>query len=189
MHAILSSVALLATSAMAAPTLSSILPRQDEPTCTDASMALTHWTVAGFDYHSSEIFTTPAHQNSWGYVNFTLSNGALDYSPICSAASNQLSNYFYGTMIYECELPEEAGGPATFTFNQPTGELRVNQTWTCPEEGARFMAEGGVVLDLSCHEQSWQNPNWTLGETYSTHFVTCDLVDAETPIEEISAVL
>jgi len=60
---------LLAGSALAAPTANANTNK-----CTSRSTKVKEWTVHDFDFHSSEVFTTPAHQNSWGYVNFTLSN-------------------------------------------------------------------------------------------------------------------
>src|SRR5687767_900631 len=54
-----------------------------QPSCMAAGQKVSSWKVENFDYHASYIFTTPAHQNSWGYVNFTLSNPALNYKPVC----------------------------------------------------------------------------------------------------------
>lgn len=174
----------LAGSALAIPTNT---PRKES--CLDVSQHLKLWKVAQFDYHSSEVFTTPAHQNSWGYVNFTLENPAVDYRPICSAASNQLSEFFFGTVIYDCKVEDDgAGGAATFTYSRPSGELRINQTWACTEEEALFEAEGGIDLDLTCEENKWQNPDWSQGQIYSTRNVDCNFVDAETPITTIRAV-
>lgn len=95
------------------------------------------WTVHGFDYHASYLFTTPAHQNSWGYVNFNLTNTAVPYTASCSAASNQLSDFFYGTQWYTCTLPATApvGAAVTFTYNRPSGELDVNETVVCDGKG------------------------------------------------------
>lgn len=173
---------LLAASALAAPTA------RDE-SCVDRSQQVTKWKVIKFDFHSSYIFTTPAHQNSWGYVNFTLENPAVDYKPVCSAQSSRLNDFFYGDELYDCELPEGAsGGVAQFTYARPSGVLHLNQSWSCADEGAWFQAKGGVDLDLNCHETEWQNPDWKQGEMYSTRNIDCNYVDAEAPIEEISGV-
>ncbi|KAL7912645.1 hypothetical protein GGI35DRAFT_258200 [Trichoderma velutinum] len=158
------------------------------PGCTEKSTNLTAWTVDNFDFHSSYTFTTPAHQNSWGYVNFTLTNPAVDYIPVCSAASNQLSDFFYGTFVYECTLPNTSD-KATFTFSRPNSQLQINQTWSCADEGSRFTAIGGVTLNLTCDDTTWQNPNWTAGQIYSTRTVTCGKVTVPASIEEMSAVL
>ena len=103
--------------------------------CVAASTRNFAWTVVGFDFHASYIFTTPAHQNSWGYVNFNLSNPALDQPAVCSASSDQLENFFYGDISYDCASPAGAAAPsdATFSFSQPSGLLAVNQTWVCPD--------------------------------------------------------
>lgn len=100
---------LLIGSAVALPTLS-ILPREgDSDSCMSRGSKVSGWTVSNFDFHASYTFTTPAHQNSWGYVNFTLENPAVDYKPICSAASSQLQDFYYGTQVYKCEMPDDKG--------------------------------------------------------------------------------
>ena len=86
MHSAVLNTLSLAGAALAVP--ASLTARQEE-SCVDKSTEMKLWQVSQFDYHSSVVFTTPAHQNSWGYVNFTLSNPAVDYEPICSASSNQ----------------------------------------------------------------------------------------------------
>lgn len=177
-------VLLLAGSALALPT-----SRTTEPTCTAKSSKVSEWTVQNFDFHASYTFSTPAHQNSWGYVNFTLANPALDYRPVCSASSSQLEDFFYGTMNYDCDIPVNNTDEATFNFSRPSGELQINQTWSCLDEGSRFMAEGGTTLNLNCNETNWQNPDWQEGELYSTRLITCAHVTVPAPIESISAVL
>ena len=176
---------LLAGSSLAAPTA-----REEAETCTERSQKVTLWNVEKFDFHSSYVFTTPAHQNSWGYVNFTLSNPAIDYKPVCSAESSQLSDFFYGTQEYTCTVGDDApgGGGATFTYSRPSGELRINQTWTCFEEQSVFEAKGGAELDLNCRDETWENPDWQQGEMYSVRTVACNKVDVQAPIEEISAI-
>lgn len=129
----------LATCASATPTPPS--PRQDSTaSCSDATLHGFEWTVQDFDFHASYIFSTPAHQNSWGYVNFNLSNPAVpDVLASCSAQSDQLSDFFFGTVPYQCLFDGEAGSaPATFSFNRPTGELDINQTWTCSDKNPTY---------------------------------------------------
>lgn len=178
---------LLASTALALPNPSG----GKQPTCMAAGQKISDWKVENFDYHASYIFTTPAHQNSWGYVNFTLSNSAVKYKPVCSASSSQLSDFFYGTVNYDCKIPAKyAGDEATFSFSRPSGDLRINQTWACPEEGGRFYAEGGVKLPkLKCSDKTWKNPDWQIGEIYTSRTVTCKKVSVKAPIERISAVL
>lgn len=163
--------------------------RQEEESCVDKSTQIKLWKVSQFDFHSSEVFTTPAHQNSWGYVNFTLENPATEYKPVCAASSNQLSDFFYGTVIYKCDVEDDgAGGGATFTYSRPSGLLAINETWACTEEQALFEAEGGIDLNLNCKESEWTNDDWSQGELYSTRNVDCNYVDAETPITSLRAV-
>lgn len=170
----------------AAPTLS---PRDStENGCTNTSFGRPEsfaWSVAGFDYHASYTFTTPAHQNSWGYVSFNLSNPALAPAvAVCSASSNQLSDFFYGTMAYRCALPDGTaivgggrGGQATFDFSRPSGVLNINQTWSCHDQDPQYpitlWAYGNATLSLECEDTTWTNPNWTLGQIYSSRTVQC----------------
>ncbi|KAK7723919.1 hypothetical protein SLS64_000250 [Diaporthe eres] len=111
--------------------------------CSETSFGDFEWTVQDFDYHASYIFTTPAHQNSWGYVNFNLSNPAVpDLLASCSAASSQLSDFFYGTMQYNCTFDGQVGqpgpAPAKFTFNRPSGEVVVDQKWVCRDQDPQY---------------------------------------------------
>lgn len=177
---------LLAGSALALP--ASLSSRATEETCTKKSTAAYEWTVDDFDFHASYTFSTPAHQNSWGYVNFTLTNSVLDYKPICSASSSQLEDFFYGTMVYDCKVPENAE-EATFTYSRPSGALQINQTWTCEDEGSRFTGSGGTKLDLDCKETEWQNPHWEEGQVYSTRLIDCTPVTVDAPIKTMTAIL
>lgn len=131
---IISTLAALLPLAVAAP----LQIRDSNPGCQAASFNNFSWSIEDFDYHASYVFTTPAHQNSWGYVNFNLTNPALEYPAVCSASSSQLSDFFYGTMIYNCELPESSTTKATFDFSRPSGELNVNQTWTCSDTDPKY---------------------------------------------------
>lgn len=127
--------------ATAGPITLSPVAARDYPTgCTDSSFGDFSWEVEGFDYHASYIFTTPAHQNSWGYASFNLSNPALPYRAACSATSNQLSDFFYGNLWYNCSVPDGAdgGGDATFAFNRASGQLDVNQTWSCDDQDPQY---------------------------------------------------
>lgn len=102
-------------------------------TCTSQSEGNFSWTIESFDFHASYIFSTPAHQNSWGYVNFNLSNPALNYQAACSAISDQLEDFYYGNLAYNCTFPEgiENPGSATFNFSRPFNVLDIMQSWTC----------------------------------------------------------
>lgn len=116
---------------------------RDSAGCSETSFGDFKWTVEDFDYHASYIFTTPAHQNSWGYVNFNLSNPAVpDLLASCNAASSQLSDFFYGTMQYNCTFDGQVGepgpAPAKFTFSRPSGELVVDQKWVCRDQDPQY---------------------------------------------------
>ncbi|KAG5913083.1 hypothetical protein E4U53_005022 [Claviceps sorghi] len=178
------SALLLATVAVAAPA-TTVAPRTNS--CTRQSSQTTEWHVKDFDFHASYIFTTPAHQNSWGYVKFTLENPSQKFKSECEGSSNQLSDFFYGTFAYNCTQPVP-DSESTFTFSRPSGRLTINQSWTCAEEGSRFWAEGNTNLTLTCQDQTWKNPDWKIGQTYSSRTITCDHVNASVPITSMAAV-
>jgi hypothetical protein len=170
--------ALLPALPLIAAAPSQTVARDDNPGCQARSFNDFQWTVEEFDYHASYIFTTPAHQNSWGYVNFNLTNPALTYEATCSGASNQLSDFFYGTMIYHCTVPDpESPTGTTFAFSRPSGQLDINQTWVCSDEDPQYPVTingyGTVNLTLDCTDETWQNPDWKLGQIYSSRTVTC----------------
>ena len=112
--------------------------RDDNEGCSDKTFHDFKWTIKDFDFHSSFTFTTPAHQNSWGYVNFNVTNPALTYEVACSASSNQLSDFFYGTVPYTCTSPEGTSAESTFAFSRPSGQLDFNQTWTCSDVDPQY---------------------------------------------------
>ncbi|RYP32127.1 hypothetical protein DL768_011149 [Monosporascus sp. mg162] len=178
MQNIITALTTLLPLAAAAPF--SLAARDDNAGCTSKSFNHFKWTIEDFDYHSSYLFTTPAHQNSWGYVNFNVTNPALDYKASCKAASNQLSEFFYGTMVYDCTTPENTSAETTFAFSRPSGQLDLNQTWTCSDEDPQYPitihAYGSLNLTLDCKDEKWENPDWQMGEIYSSRTVTCDLV-------------
>jgi len=98
------------------------------------------WTVHGFDFHASYTFTNPAHQNSWGYVNFNLTNNVVPYTAVCEAASSQLTDFFYGTVDYTCKLPADApeGASVKFRFSRPSGRLDITESIVCSEKNAKY---------------------------------------------------
>jgi len=175
--------AVLPLAAVAAPLSSNtaVFRRDNNTGCFDTSFGNLVWGVEDFAYNASYLFTTPAHQNSWGYASFELSNSALTYKATCSASSSQLSDFFYGTQIYECKMPdpEGAGTTTTFSFDYPGRKLGVNQTWSCsdtePDYPTTFRAVGTITLDLDCDDTGTQtDPNWHQGGGfYSTRYVGC----------------
>ncbi|KAI1855700.1 hypothetical protein JX266_000565 [Neoarthrinium moseri] len=190
MHGLISTLAAILPLAVAAPFGHNA--RDSNAGCQAKSQKDFQWTVENFDYHASYIFTTPAHQNSWGYVNFNLTNPALEYKASCSASSSQLSDFFYGTMAYNCTVPDGSTTKATFDFNRANGELNINQTWVCsdlePQWPATFHAYGQVNLTLDCTDSTWQNPNWTIGQIYSDREVKCAPVTVPVKPHTITAV-
>lgn len=179
-------IAVLLAASVSASGLSK--PLDDKQSCMSKGMKIKNWIIHNFDFHASYIFTTPAHQNSQGFVNFTLENPAVDRRHICSSASSQLTDFYYGTQVYTCDTPVE-GDIATYTFNRPTGELQVNQTWTCLSEGGYITAQGGVTLKLNCSDSTWKNPKWEEGQIYSQRLVNCSFVTVNATISTIAAAL
>lgn len=162
--------------------------RQSNSTgCTDTSFKNFSWTVKNFDFHANYIFSTPAHQNSWGYTNFDLFNPADHSTTHCAAASSQLTDFFYGTVQYACDDPR-----ANFNFSRPTNQLGVHQSWNCddqdPQYPITFGATGAANLTLDCSETFWQNPNWTIGEIYNRRDITCALGDHVVKPYEMTAI-
>ncbi|KAK3988890.1 hypothetical protein QBC44DRAFT_95803 [Cladorrhinum sp. PSN332] len=148
----------------------------------EKSLSDLKWTVHGFDYHASYIFTNPAHQNSWGYVNFNISNSVVPYTASCSAASNQLSDFFYGTQEYNCQLIGQgapAGAGVKFKFSRPSGQLDIKESVVCQgkPEDKTFAVSGATNLTLSCTDVTTVNQNWTVGQIYSSREVKCAPVD------------
>ena len=125
---------LLSLTSTASPIFS---PRTAESTavtgCSDVSWKAMSWTARAFDFHASYIFSTPAHQNSWGYASFELFNPADQSTTHCEAASNQLSDFFYGTLEYKCNDTR-----TTFDFNRPANQLRVKQSWVCADKDPQY---------------------------------------------------
>ncbi|KAK4222515.1 hypothetical protein QBC38DRAFT_489727 [Podospora fimiseda] len=157
-------------------------------TCTSDSLNNFTWTLSNFSFNADYMFTTPAHQNSWGYTSFNLYNPVVFSNITCSAQSNQLNDFFYGTIPYTCS----DNGSTKFTFNRPTGEIKINQSWTCDLDRQYpivFSGSGGVNLTLECEESNWVNPNWTIGQTYSQRNVDCEQVgEVQIGLSELSAV-
>jgi hypothetical protein len=171
--------------------LATPIQRRDEG-CTAASFGDFKWTLSSFDYHASYIFTTPAHQNSWGYVNFNLTNPALPYPAVCSASSSQLSEFFYGNQDFNCSVPEGKTGEGEFTFDLASGKLDFDQGWTCddvdPQYPITFHGYGTVNVTLNCTDTTYTNPNWTMGQIYSDREVKCAPVTLPVEPYQITAV-
>ncbi|KAL1838578.1 hypothetical protein VTJ49DRAFT_2505 [Mycothermus thermophilus] len=159
--------------------------------CSDISFKNFSWEAQNVYFHASYIFTTPAHQNSWGYISFDLFNPADESTAHCEAASNQLSDFFYGTVQYTCDDTLRVG-QTSFDFSRPGNRLRVEQNWTCddqdPQYPITFTARGDVNLTLSCTDETWENPDWEMGQIYSSRAIECQPVDSPILPTEISAV-
>ncbi|EAQ87049.1 hypothetical protein CHGG_08302 [Chaetomium globosum CBS 148.51] len=154
------------------------LPRDGK--CWKEALGL-RWTVHGFDYHASYTFTNPAHQNSWGYVNFNLTSNVVPYTAVCSASSSQLSNFFYGTVDYSCSLPADApaGASVTFRYSSPSGKLEIKESFLCNEGKATgtFVVTGSSDLTLTCTDTTTVTPDWKPGQIYSQRVIACEPVD------------
>ncbi|KAI0182712.1 hypothetical protein EV127DRAFT_48244 [Xylaria flabelliformis] len=154
-----------------------ITPRASKTGCTSLSFGNFSWNVEAFTYTAGYLFTTPSHQVSSGSVQFNLTNPAVSEKVTCSADSTWLTEFFYGNINYNCQAAEGSTTKTSFSFNRPSGELNINQTWTCNDEDPRFPIKfrgyGTVNLTLDCKETNYQNPDWHQGETYSDRSITC----------------
>lgn len=170
------------TSAAAVPVNAA---RDSNPGCTAASFHDFSWTIGEFVYNKSITFSTPAHQIASGNVQFNLTNPALTYPAVCTAYSTQLSDFFYGNQVYECKTEGNPGTSTTFTFNAPSSTLNINQTWTCSDEDAQypdtFIYAGQVNLTMECTTSTYQNPDWEIGQIYSSNFTNCKQSDVTVP--------
>lgn len=114
-----------------------------KPGCSAASFDDFQWKISNFVYNASYIFTTPAHQNSWGYVNFDLFNpafavdGGADPEATCSASSSRLNDFFYGDEPYTCSS-NTIMRETKFDFNHASGLLRVKDSWVCEDVDPEF---------------------------------------------------
>jgi hypothetical protein len=135
MRSFIGTIATFAPLALAAPR--GLGSRGGYPGCTAVSFSDFAWNVEDFTYHASYTFSTPAHQISSGTVDFNITNPAFPDKVSCSAYSTQLSDFFYGNFVYQCEQ-EGAKTKTTFDFSRPSGRLDVNQTWTCTDEDPQY---------------------------------------------------
>ncbi|KAI1306662.1 hypothetical protein F5Y03DRAFT_354117 [Xylaria venustula] len=154
------------------------LDSRDSPAgCTAASFGDFAWTIEDFTYHAGYVFSTPAHQISSGTVAFNLTNPAFPEIVSCTAYSTWLEDFFYGNINYNCAVPEGSSARTSFSFSRPSGELNINQTWTCDDEDPQypitFTDYGTVNLTLVCNETDYQNPDWQQGEIYSDRDISC----------------
>ena len=120
--------------ALASPLLVTRQSQNRTQSCAARSPRVSQWQLEDFDFHAEYIHSTPAHQNSWGYVSFDLVNSVLGSRANCSGSSNRLSDFFYGEIEYECEYLE--GHEATsslFTFDRASGDVKIEQRWECNE--------------------------------------------------------
>ncbi|KAI1265077.1 hypothetical protein F5Y18DRAFT_387107 [Xylariaceae sp. FL1019] len=174
----------LLTLAAAAPTAST-----SSTTCSSGSTSSFRWTIADFTYTAGYLFTTPAHQVSSGSVAFNLTNAAVGETVSCTAYSTQLQDFFYGNFNYNCTASDDSTTVTSFAFSRPSGQLNVNQTWTCDEgeDPVEFIGVGAANLTLDCTESNYQNPDWQQGETYSDRIIDCEPVSITLKPSRITA--
>lgn len=82
----------LVVASLATVATSAVLPR--EP----LALRDTTFTLSDVYYHSSMVYSTPAHLATYGgYISFNLTNPSVPYVTACSATGLHLQDYFYGT--------------------------------------------------------------------------------------------
>ncbi|KAH6681305.1 hypothetical protein B0J14DRAFT_647716 [Halenospora varia] len=131
------------------------------------------FTLHNVTYHSSVVYSTPAHlATKSGTVEFNLTNPAVPYTTHCTGYSMQYPDFFYGDIVYNCDaVPSNTDAKATFTFSYPGQSFSVNQTWSC--DGKSFTVSGSGKANMACTNDVWTNSNWTLGQLYSIYSTDC----------------
>jgi hypothetical protein len=51
-----------------------------------------------------------------------------------------------------------------------------------------FTGRGNANFTLECSDEKWENPDWEMGQIYSSRTVTCKPVDSEIKPTEMTAV-
>ncbi|KAF2105820.1 hypothetical protein BDV96DRAFT_607927 [Lophiotrema nucula] len=133
-------------------------PPHHGPTCLDLNQ---------IHYDSYMIYSTPSHLAVYGgTIQFNVSNPAV---PV------------YYEVLGPSESPKGATGETTFTYSRPGNVFAVNQTYTV--HGKKFLATGTAGANLTCQTVFWQNPNWTIGELYTTTDVHCGPNELKLPVK------
>ncbi|KAK0384701.1 hypothetical protein NLU13_7179 [Sarocladium strictum] len=170
---------LLAGSALALP---NPIGSPQMPNCVAIGENFKGWTIEDFDFHSSMTYPTPSHLDGNGYLSFALANPGTEYRAQCVGSAHRPMDFFYSGDVWNCQIPGMPNGDhATFSFDRASGMLTIDQTWACPDSGAKFTASGAVKLDLDCEESSYQNPKWEEGQIYSSHSTYCKPVTVQAP--------
>ncbi|KAI0876681.1 hypothetical protein GGS24DRAFT_211283 [Hypoxylon argillaceum] len=178
MHTFIGALATILPLAAGAPSsLAPVARGSSTPGCTSASFANFSWTIEAFTFHGQNVYTTPAHLNPYGTVNFNLSNPALGEDVKCSASSSAITDFFYFGITYTCTSPTGSTAKTYFDYNRPTGTVDINQTWSCTDDvyPVTFTALGSVNLTLACQTTFYTNPNWQpgTGAIYSEQDTNC----------------
>jgi len=106
-------------------------------------MALT-WSINGFHYRSSVIYSFPSHRIASGTVDFNLTNPALPHALACSAYSTQMMDFFYGNMWFQCTGPDDT--EASFQFDKSSGRVDLQQKWSCPKDTTPYATPPQTLL-------------------------------------------
>ena len=130
--------------------------------CASISFDGPMWILSDLTFKSSIIFSTPAHQIDWGKVIFNLTNTAIGpgIQLSCEGQNEQPEQFFYGNIWYHCSLinsslaaeitTEMHGTRARFCYNRPTGQLILNQEWTCRDLDSKYPYVYICVYIYSC---------------------------------------
>ena len=89
-------------------------------------------TLSEISYHSSKVYSTPAHLATYGgeiAFNVTSSNPAVPGIQSCYARGLHLNDMFYGELNYTCDSTTP-GVVTNFTFSTPGSLFTINQTWS-----------------------------------------------------------
>lgn len=133
------------------------------------------WTLDAITRSSYYTYSSPSASGAkLGSIAFTFKNDQVDYVAECKGISVNPQGQFYGTQTFDCVTP---GGAAwkksSFSYEQFTGEIKVNSTWTCGGDVV-YQTAGSGKVDLKCKTETWTNPNWKAPELYSNTTTVCE---------------
>lgn len=175
--------ALLASAALAAPAA-----RDD---CASQAVAMKSWTIHNFNFNSSRVFTTPAHQFGNGWVGFNLFNTVTNEERRCDGGTTRLDPWFVGDANFKCRTMDGQSDENTvFNFDMPAWTVKLNQSFECPGAITQYVAQGSA--DLKKHvrytRREFHNYGWTIepgAQIYQTYGEEIEPFDAEIGVDSI----
>ncbi|RAR09330.1 hypothetical protein DDE82_001842 [Stemphylium lycopersici] len=134
-----------------------------------------------------------------GYIDFDVTNSAVNDSITCSGVNSNPWAVFYESDVYDCVITESGDGhdesmcwTDSASFSLDTAELGVtnltfDMSWTCEGVGI-YMITAWTLLDLDCEKWTCTNNLWTDDETaiYSNSTTVCQPGSFSFPSKEMN---